>query len=167
MKSLYLIRHAKSSWEDVQRRDFDRPLSEEGHQEATTMATFLKNLNIEPEHLICSPALRTLTTCKHFADAFAYPTDQIIKQEKLYEASIDNLYDVIHRTDNQYNTVFIFGHNPSVSYFADIYLNDYLPEVATCGIVHFELNSQKWADFSPSKATFAAMWEPQKKLTPI
>jgi phosphohistidine phosphatase len=93
--------------------------------------------------------------------------EQIVRQEKLYEASIDNLYDVIHRIDNQYDTIFIFGHNPSVSYFADIYLNDYLPEVVTCGVVHFELNSQKWADFSPAKATFAAMWEPQKKLTPI
>jgi phosphohistidine phosphatase len=167
MKSLYLIRHAKSSWEDVQRRDFDRPLSEDGHQEATTMAAFLKNLNVIPEQLICSPALRTLTTCKHFASAFDYPTEQILKQEKLYEASIENLYDVIHRIDNQYDTVFIFGHNPSVSYFADIYLNDYLPEVVTCGIVHLQLDGEKWADFSPKKAAFVAMWEPQKKMIPI
>ena len=167
MKSLYLIRHAKSSWEDARTRDFDRPLSEEGHQEAATMATFLKSLNVQPEQLICSPALRTVTTCNYFANTFDYSKQKIVVIEKLYEASIEALYEVIHHINDAFDTVIIFGHNPSVSCFADIYLNDYLPEVVTCGIVHLQLDSENWKDFSPKKATFSAMWEPQRKFTPI
>ena len=165
MKSLYLIRHGKSSWEDAKVRDFDRPLNEQGRRDAEYMAAFLKNQNVKPELFISSPAVRALTTCKYFAAAFEQPIEKITQEYNIYEAVPDDLYKIIQSIDNQHNTVLLFGHNPSISYLADHFLNDFLPEVATCGIVHLELNNEEWNSFSPLSAKFIAMWEPKKILS--
>jgi phosphohistidine phosphatase len=162
MKSLYLIRHAKSSWEDVRVKDFDRPLNERGHQDAPSMAAFLKSHHIQPDIFISSPALRAKTTCEYFSSVFGYPNENILFEDNLYEAMPNTLYAIIHSIDNQHNTVFMFGHNPSISMFMDYFLQDYIPEVPTCGILKFELSSEKWADFLPQHAIFKAMWEPKK-----
>ncbi len=167
MKEFYLIRHAKSSWEDFRIRDFDRPLNERGHRAAPCMASFLKNLNITPDILISSPALRAITTCEYFARTFDYPKDKILKVESIYEALVENLYEVIHSIDNQHDTVFLFGHNPSISSFSDSYLEDFIPEVPTCGVVKFESSAKTWQEFTPSTAKFVAMWEPKKVFAEV
>jgi phosphohistidine phosphatase len=167
MKSLFLIRHGKSDWEDAKVRDFDRPLSERGHQDAIAMASFLKTQNINPTFFISSPALRAHTTCKHFAEAFDYPAAMILLRQEIYEAVPDDLYKIIQSIDNQYDTVLMFGHNPSISYIADHFLSDYIPEVPTCGVVQFSLEQGGWSSFSPKTAKFVAMWEPKQNLSVV
>jgi phosphohistidine phosphatase len=167
MKSFYLIRHAKSNWETAIGRDFDRTLSEEGHQDAKNMAVFLNHQNITPSLIITSPAIRALTTCKYFATAFEYEHGNIEVKHEIYEAVPTDLYEIIHNIDAKHDVVFLFGHNPSISYFTDDYLKDYVPEVLPCSIVHFQLESDSWKDFNRDKAKFIAIWEPQRIFSQV
>lgn len=160
MKNLYLIRHAKSSWDDAKVTDLDRPLNEKGHQDAKLMAEFLYSQSIAPDLLVSSPANRAISTCQYFASVFDYNIANIQQNTAIYEAIPNDLYRIIQQLDNIHNTVLFFGHNPSISYFLDEYINDYIPEVAACGIVHFEMHDQNWKNFSPEKAKFVALWEP-------
>jgi phosphohistidine phosphatase len=165
MKSIYLIRHSKSSWDTHGKSDFDRTLTEEGHQIAEHMATFLKNQDIKPDLLLSSPAIRTLTTCKYFATAFDITQTSIKTVLSLYNATRQDLMEAIQSIDNQFNTVLLICHNPSVSDVLDLFVADFVPEVTTCGIANFTLNSNSWRDFNVNKAEFKALWEPQNILT--
>jgi phosphohistidine phosphatase len=162
MKHLYLIRHAKSSWDNQTLSDFDRPLNDRGNATAPLMADLLKSQGIKPDLLITSPANRAISTCKFFADAFAYPHELIQQESTIYEAVPDDLYKIIHAIDNRYKTVMLFGHNPTISYFLDQYINDYLPEVPTCGVSIFKLNVENWKDFNPTNVKFVSLLEPKK-----
>jgi phosphohistidine phosphatase len=164
MKSIYLIRHSKSSWETYGGSDFDRTLTQEGHQIAEHMATFLKNQGIQPDLLISSPAIRTLTTCKHFATALDILPTTIKTVLSIYNATRQDLMEVIQSIDNQFDTVLLVCHNPSVSDVLDLFIADFVPEVTTCGIAHFTLNSHSWSDFNVRNAEFKALWEPQNIL---
>lgn len=160
MKNLYLIRHAKSSWDDAKVTDLDRPLNEKGHQDAKLMSAFLYSQNIIPDLMISSPANRALSTCNYFATAFGYYPTKILQHKDIYEALPNDLYKIIHQLENQLSTVLIFGHNPSISYFLDEFINDYIPEVSACGIIHFRMTTGDWQNFNPNNAKFVAMWEP-------
>lgn len=162
MKHLYLIRHAKSSWDSKTLSDFDRPLNERGNLTAPLMAELLKNQGVQPDLLISSPAKRAISTCNYFADILNYPLEKIQQELTIYEAVVDDLYKIIHSIDEKFNTVLMFGHNPSISYFIDQYINDYLPEVPTCGISILNLKVENWKDFNPSNVDFVSLLEPKK-----
>lgn len=162
MKHLYLIRHAKSSWDFQTLSDFDRPLNERGNATASLMADLLKNQGITVDLLISSPAKRAISTCHYFADVFDYPHKKIQQEITIYEAVPDDLFKIIHAIDNQYNTVLMFGHNPTISYFLDQFINDYLPEIPTCAVSIFKLKTENWKDFNPSNVDFVSLLEPKK-----
>ncbi|MFZ4543128.1 MAG: SixA phosphatase family protein [Saprospiraceae bacterium] len=162
MKSLYLIRHAKSSKDDPSLRDFDRPLNEKGHDDAAYMAAYMKFHHVQPDLIISSPAKRAISTCEYFATALNYPLDKIQHEMAVYDASATDLYDVIHAIDNQYQTVLIFGHNPSVSIFTDGYTPELTNILPTCSIVSFVSKSPAdWKKFNPDHAKFANLWSPK------
>src|SRR5437870_1380458 len=97
MKKLLLIRHAKSSWDEITQKDFDRPLNDRGHKDAPKIAKRLLKKDISIDAFISSPAVRALTTAEYFAEAFDVKKKQIVQEPALYLAEPKVFFDVISK----------------------------------------------------------------------
>ena len=144
MKKLYLVRHAKSSWDEPQQSDFERTLNERGTNDAIAMAKLLHKKNIKPDLMISSPAKRALLTSEIFAEQLKYSAENILTDERIYEATMRDLTSVVRSIDDKYETVIVFGHNPGLSNFANLLGSEYLPPLPTCAIVGLELSIDSW-----------------------
>jgi phosphohistidine phosphatase len=155
MKSLLLVRHAKSSWGDLSQKDFDRPLNERGKQDAPSMAKRLhKENNVQLDAIISSPAKRALTTAKFFADEFDIKKKDIIGQPQLYEATIENFYNVVLNIDDGFKTVALFSHNPGISAFSNVLTNVRVDNMPTCAIFALHIKTNSWKNFRDAEKEF-------------
>ncbi len=116
MKRLYLIRHAKSSWDDPSLDDFDRPLSKRGKHDAPLMGKLLKQKNIIPDLILSSPAKRAKKTAKKIAKELGKAN--IVYLDELYDASSQDLLADIKKISDTYTTVFLIAHNPRLNMLA-------------------------------------------------
>jgi phosphohistidine phosphatase len=150
MKTLYLIRHAKSSWDDPDLGDFERPLNKRGKKDAPNMARRLKEKRVTPDFMITSPATRAFETCKMFAEILNYNKDKIITDKRLYHADEAQLLKVIHeikeRERDEEEVILLFGHNPGLTEFANKLLNENIDNIPTCGIVKAHLKAGRWKE---------------------
>ena len=148
MKTLILIRHAKSSWGDAGLSDFDRPLNARGLKDAAGMSERLFARIDSIDAFISSPAKRAKTTAEKFLAAYKKSKDHLILNEGLYLAPESFFAKVIGKTDNQYNTIAIFSHNPGITDFVntltDVVKTDNMP---TCGIFAVKIAIDNWKDF--------------------
>lgn len=154
MKTLLLVRHAKSSWDNPSQKDFDRPLNNRGHKDAPAMAERLVAKNILLDALISSTALRAFTTAKYFAKAFDFPEQQIIKAPELYDAPYDVYSDVINRIDNRYDSVAIFAHNPGITMFANTLTTTKIDNMPTCCVFAVKIETDDWSSFEQAKKVY-------------
>jgi phosphohistidine phosphatase len=154
MKSLYIVRHAKSSWEDSSQSDFERGLNERGKRDAPRMAKRLKEKEIHPDLMISSHAKRALSTAKRIAEVLNYSKKDIKTDQKLYHADEDTILSVIRSIKDKYNTVMLFGHNPGLTDFVNTFVAEEtdIDNVPTCGVVAFNLNVDSWSDVSWASA---------------
>jgi phosphohistidine phosphatase len=150
MKTLYLVRHAKSSWDDFELSDFDRPLNNRGKKDAPRMGKRLKERRVTPDIMLSSPAERALTTCKEIAHALGFPQEKIKTDKRLYHANEDQILKVIKELKDlprdKEEVVIIFGHNPGLTEFANALLNETIMNIPTCGVVQASLNIEHWKD---------------------
>jgi phosphohistidine phosphatase len=145
-KYLYLIRHAKSSWDDPSLDDFHRPLSSRGERDAPDMGNRLARRNVIPDLMLSSPATRALTTCQIIADKLDYPREAIEKDEDIYMGSSSDLLEVVHQIEDTWRTVLLFGHNPGFTDFANKLNGTSLDNIPTCGIVLCKFNVDRWEE---------------------
>lgn len=143
MKELYIVRHAKSSWDFPQFEDHERPLSKRGKMNAPIMAEYVRKRIARPQVFISSHAVRAYTTALEFLKVYSIPESEIIKNEGLYHASKGNLYKVISGIDDRYNKVMLFGHNPGLTEFVNEITGVDIYNIPTCGVagIYFEINS--------------------------
>ncbi len=146
MKTLFLVRHAKSSWDDNRLSDFERPLNERGEHDAPLLAKILREKNVEPELIISSPAVRALSTAKIFAKVFHYDSKNIIEDERIYEAGMKELATVVEEISNDYKVVMMFGHNPGIANFINLLGNKLIPDMPTCAAAGLQLEIKSWKD---------------------
>jgi phosphohistidine phosphatase len=144
MKTLYLIRHAKSSWEDRDLSDFERPLNERGLRDAPVIAKILKKKNISPGLIISSPAYRALETARIFAGALSYDPEKIVTDERIYEATMHELFSLVRGIPDSYQAVMLFAHNPGISNFANLLSNRFVPEMPTCAVAGLSFDQNSW-----------------------
>lgn len=142
MRMLYVIRHAKSSWNEPGLDDFDRPLNDRGRSDAPEMAERLKAKGIHPDLIITSTAERAQTTARIFADVLGYPAESILLKPDLYETDVDTVFDVVHQIDPQASHVLIFGHNPTFTYFVNHLASARIDNIPTCGIAAIALDKE-------------------------
>jgi phosphohistidine phosphatase len=112
MKTLFLVRHAKSSRDDPSLPDRVRPLDDRGRLDAPKMGKRLAKRDAKPDLLLSSPALRALTTAQLIAEEIGYKRKDIVVDDRLYASSADDLLAVIRALDKKLNRVMLFGHNP-------------------------------------------------------
>ena len=145
MKNLYLVRHAKSSWEyDVS--DHKRPLKKRGFKDAKLVSAHLKKLIALPELIISSDANRALTTAKIFISNFGLKEEDIILDHELYDFGGTGLVNVIKTCDDSINTLMVFGHNYAMTYFVNTYGDKPIANVPTSGFTYIELDIDNWKD---------------------
>ena len=147
MKKIYINRHAKSSWDNQQLSDFDRPLNKRGLRDAPFMAQVFADRNPGIDLIISSPANRAITTAEFFADALGIAKADIQLDERIYHASTDQLLQVINDIDDKYSNVILFGHNPGFTYIVEKISGDWLT-MATCAIAGIGLHVDSWSAVS-------------------
>ena len=157
MKTLILVRHAKSDWPE-NTDDFDRPLAERGLEDAIKMSKFLKDNNIEIQKFVSSPAVRALNTCKIFNQTYDIEIDT---NQKLYNPSERNFESVIYDLENDVNSVAMFSHNNGISNFANS-MSDDVFMFPTCGVAGFQIETDSWSDFENAKKKLVFFYEPKK-----
>jgi phosphohistidine phosphatase len=160
VKKLYLIRHAKSSWEDSRLSDYERPLNKRGKINAPFMGTLLYEKKVKPDLVISSPAFRAKTTAEIIAKELGY-TKEILFLQDIYEGSVSSLEKILLSLNDENNSVLLFGHNPSLNMFAQQYV-DFEENIPTCGVLEIEFNAKSWSKISRENARLIAFEYPKK-----
>jgi phosphohistidine phosphatase len=145
MKTLYLVRHAKSSWKYPELDDFERPLNKRGRKSAPLMGTVLKKLKVAPDIIISSPANRAAMTARIIADRIDYPPEKIRYSESIYESSANVLIHFIEHIDDDVDKVMVVGHNPATTDLANYFGGKPIRNIPTCGVFCVDLDISSWA----------------------
>lgn len=153
MKQLLVIRHGKSDWKSPVTNDFGRPLNHRGNKNGPAMAKRVLEKGLAPQHLVSSPAVRALSTAKHFAKAWNFLPDDIQLEPSIYEASTPVLLNLLNHFKNKFNRIAMFGHNPGFTDFVN-YLSDAgISNIPTTGVVVINFDVEDWAEISHHTGT--------------
>ena len=151
-RSLTLIRHAKSSWNNPGCRDFDRPLNRRGKSDAPKVAQYLIDKSWRINRTLCSPAQRAHETLQ-LMTTHGLSAGQIIYVDELYGAGQSELLDLIVQIDKAYSDIAIIAHNPGLEDLANWLSMDRVGQLATCCTVRFDCNMDNWQSIGPSAVT--------------
>ena len=162
LRTLCFVRHAKSSWDDPALADIDRPLSTRGERDAPTMATRLKELNIIPDLIVTSPAVRARKTAKAFRKVFDLSKVDFVTDLSLYDATPDDVVAVVQHLDISKRCVFVFGHNPTFTFLANRFPGVRIDNVPTCGIFCVKTMAPTWDQWTPEISTFVGFYYPKQ-----
>ena len=161
MKKLFIVRHAKSSWDFPELDDYDRPLNKRGKKNAPEMGQRLAKKNVRPDKMISSPAKRAAGTARRIAEEISFPVKKIAKEPLMYHGSTRNMLSVIQGVEDDVNTLMIFGHNPGLTDLTNYISDSDIYNIPTCGI-DFDVTS--WQDVSQDTGKLVSFDYP-KKLT--
>ena len=155
MKTIYLLRHAKSSWDDSGLSDKQRPLAKRGLDNAPLMGERFAARGEQLEQVISSPALRAHTTAQLFCEASGFRSQDILVEPDLYFSGSASIEDLILAQDDRSRSVMLVFHNPDITYFTNSIDYDVrIDNVPTCGLVKFVSDIAQWRDWSRDNTTF-------------
>jgi phosphohistidine phosphatase len=144
MKTLYLIRHAKSSWQDSSLSDYERPLNKRGLHDAPMMAEKIAGDFEAPEIIVNSGAKRTVETTAFFADAWKISPEKVTTNKDLYLCFVTEIQEAVELLFKKYDTVAIVAHNPSMEYFLQLNCGFKGEKYPTCGFAHIQFQNENW-----------------------
>ena len=154
MKTLLLIRHAKSGWNDASLSDFDRTLTERGKSDAKMMAKRIKEQSIDIDFFVSSPAKRTRKTAKLFMKEFKKNEEEMLLISDLYEASVTDFYVTIENLEDTKNVVAVFAHNPGITEFVNSLECSPLYNMPTCAVFALKIKTNHWKEFHGAEKQF-------------
>jgi phosphohistidine phosphatase len=164
MKKLFVVRHAKSSWNHPELDDFDRQLNKRGKRNAPEMGERLLRRGVMPDIMITSPAKRAAATARRIADSIGYPRERIKKDSELYHGSASDTINVLKIQDNKFDAIMIFGHNPGLTDLVNELSDASIYNVPTCGIVEIDFDVRSWADVGNRTGNLVLFDFPKKLL---
>jgi phosphohistidine phosphatase len=144
VKTLLLLRHAKSSWDDKSLRDFDRPLNKRGLKAAPMVGEMMRKRKLRPELVLSSPAERAKETTRLVCDA-AGLTAVVRYEDGIYEASARRLLEIVSQTEDAVNTAMLVGHNPGLEELLAI-LTGEPHHMTTAALACIELSIERWGE---------------------
>ena len=150
MKTLLIVRHAKSSWDNADIGDIQRPLNDRGKRDAPAMAQRLIKTGINIDRFVSSPAKRALQTAEAFHHVFGDRAKDIRVVPDLYHASPATFREVVAGLDNNDQTVALFSHNPGITAFVNTLTNRRVDNMPTCSIFAVKSSADSWGDFLDS-----------------
>lgn len=164
MKTLIVVRHAKSSWDSESLQDFDRPLNERGKRDAPDMAQRLKEKDLQVDLLLSSPAKRAKKTAKLFAEGLNLDKDKILFVDNLYGADVETLYAAVGNLPNKHEVVALFAHNPGLTDFVNTLTGVRIDNLPTCGVFAVQADTNTWNTFKDSTKNFLFFDYPKNPL---
>lgn len=144
MKTLYIVRHAKSSWDNPEFSDHERPLMQKGVKKTAKISQYLSEMDVEPDMIISSTAVRAYETACLIAKGLNYPVDKIQKEASLYLSDNEEILNLIFGVDNKYKSLMIFGHNPTFTSFANQFLSEKIDWMPTSAVVAVKFDTDNW-----------------------
>jgi len=156
MKTITLVRHAKSDWKDVSLSDKQRPLNRRGQRDAPEMGKRIVRHGIRPSLIIASPAVRAWTTAKIIAAEISYPAEFLQREDSLYLASLNDLLAAVAAQDNGFKSLMVVGHNPGMTDFANFLVPGLTNNLPTAGVVSVQIESDDWSLNEQAKTELVA-----------
>lgn len=152
MKTLLVIRHAKSSWKDPALTDLQRPLKKRGSHNAVEMAERLGQRQVTVEQVFCSPANRALQTVEHMAPILGIPGGQVEIASDLYTFDYAELMRYLRMLPDSYTDVALVGHNPAITDLVNFLTLEAIRNIPTCGVALLEMDIAEWRDLKAGVA---------------
>jgi len=146
MKTLYLVRHAKSSWDEEGLPDEERPLISKGIKKTKRVIGFLKTRDILVGRILSSHAVRARETALLLAGGLDYPVEEILIDRKIYDGYYDRILDIIYATPDEIDSLMIVGHNPTITQLANLFLHPGIESMPTSAVVCLSFNTDKWEE---------------------
>jgi phosphohistidine phosphatase len=147
MKTLLIIRHAKSSWDNVLVTDFDRSLNERGRRDAPAMAQKLLRSGVQIDLFVSSPAKRAWTTAEFFVREFGRQGNEIVLVPELYQAPVQTFKEVVISLEDYFSNAALFSHNPGITAFVNTLTSVRVDDMPTCGVFAVTSPVDHWSDF--------------------
>ena len=166
MKTLFLTRHAKSSWSDASLHDRDRPLNKRGLRDAPRMGQWLAQHPLQPAVMVSSPAVRAWTTAELIAQELGFSTADIVTRPQIYEATPATLITLIQHFDDDAVTsvdrIMMVGHNPGTTDLLNLIEGVRIDNVPTCGLAIIQFEVETWKAIAMADATLVRFQYPKQ-----
>ena len=164
MKTLLIMRHAKSSWKHPGLSDYERPLNRRGKRDAPRMGEHLRQKALVPDRILTSSAKRARKTARKVAKASRY-TGKVKKLETFYDSVPGVYYETLQGLPDQYQRVLVVGHNPTMEQLVN-YLTGRVKRMPTAAIAHIELPIERWEVLDlNTHGTLVNLWTPKTLFT--
>ncbi len=144
MKTLTIVRHAKSSWNEPGLSDRERPLNKRGQRDAPRMGKRIADAGIRPSLIVSSPATRAWTTAQIIAEELSYPVEFLQRENSLYLASLNDILDVIVAQDDGFKSLMVVGHNPGLTNMVNFLSPGITGNLPTAGVVSVTIDQDNW-----------------------
>lgn len=164
MKTLLLVRHAKSSWDSPSLQDIDRPLNDRGKHDAPAMAKRLLKYDVVIDKFVSSPAKRAKRTAEYFMEVYDQKEKDLVLVPELYEASVQNFKSTVAMLDDKHKNVAIFSHNHGITEFANDLTEVTIDNMPTCSIFAVKSSAKSWSAFLEEKKEFWFFDFPKKDV---
>jgi len=164
MKKLFIIRHAKSSWDDPLLTDFERPLNFRGKRDGPNMASIFCKANSKIDLIAHSPAKRAVETANFFIRACSKSKPEVVVIPEIYDASLNTLKAVVNNFSDQYSNIIMVGHNPGFSMLVG-HFTDQVYDMPTCSISEIDFDHESWSHCVISTGRLVNFDYPKKHYT--
>ena len=162
MKTLFVLRHAKSSWDDPELADFDRPLNNRGAAAAPFMGELMQREELRPDVIISSPAVRARTTAALVKEHSGINAE-IVHEERIYEASAQMLLQVASSLDDRFRSAMLVGHNPGMEGFIRL-LTGRLEPMPTASLAVIDLDIDLWSQVAAGRGSLRRVIRPRDEM---
>jgi phosphohistidine phosphatase len=160
MKTLLLLRHAKSDWSDSQLSDHDRPLNARGQRDAPRMGCLVRDHDLVPDLIVSSTAVRAATTARCVAENCAYPGEVMLEPE-LYAAPPQEYLNCLQQISDDYTVVMVVGHNPGLEDLLEVVTGSY-QKMPTAALAHITFDILHWCDIgNGASGQLISFWRPK------
>jgi len=160
MLTLYLLRHAKSSWDDASQQDFERPLNNRGRKACAVIGEVIEEKGIDFDLVLVSTALRTRQTIELVKER-AKLRGEVRYDERIYEATVSQLLEVISQVDNDRKSVLLVGHNPGLEGLLTLLTGEDV-RVTTANLAKIKIKATKWSANLANKGTLDWIVRPKE-----
>jgi phosphohistidine phosphatase len=160
-KTLFVLRHSKSSWDDIDKSDFDRPLQNSGIKDARKLSNALKNELRCIDKIVTSPANRAIHTAILLCEGSELPLNLLSANRDLYESSLSIVKRIVSELPNEKNCILIVGHNPTFTDFVNRYLTEPIDNLPTTGLVKLVFDTNTWEEMVLTKPIESQIYFPK------
>jgi phosphohistidine phosphatase len=165
MKTVFIMRHAKSSWKDTHLADHQRPLNKRGKKAAPEMGKRLNERGVRPDAIVSSDARRAMETAASMAAMLGLSSNDIQEDPDLYDAPPNRILSVIHRFMDNWKQVIVVGHNPGLTELANRFYPYPIANIPTAGIVELGFKIASWLEIDRENLEFSSFDFPKNKST--